>query len=206
MLNMTIEAKRQIHSRLVLNYQPLLPEEQKFVQTSRDDLINRAIKGSLAIPPTGEITRPEVFSFNDDHYLHTEVSEVLGSEKSTVMIDTRYIPVSAGPEKYKLEPEIAVIATSSGEFGNVTNVDTIRSFPSGTSKVIAETVHRLMVGVLIDGGTGKDVVKIYDKAMAELNEGSTSRDLIEAFRNNSLRGGGLSYLKFRYAESIPSEN
>ncbi len=201
---MAIEAKRQVHSRLILNYQPLIPEEQRFVQVSRDDLINKAIKGSLGIPPTGEITIPEVFSFNDENYLRTEVSEVLDSEKSTVMIDTRYVPVSAGPEKYYLEPEVSVIAKSSGEFGDVTNVDTIRGFPSGTGRAVVETIHRLMVGVLIDGGTGEDVVSVYDKALAELNEGSSSKDLIWAFRENSLRGGKLSYLRFRYSNSIDS--
>ncbi len=203
---MSIEAGNPVHSRLLLNYQPLLPAEISFVSGTRDHLINKAIKGSLGIPPTGEITKSEATSFNEDNYLYTEVSEVLGSEKSTITIDTRYVPVSAGPKKDVLEPEISVIATLSGALGDVIRVDAIRNFPAGTSRVVVETIHRLMVGVLIDGGTGEDVVRIYDKALAELNEGSTSKNLIEAFRYNSLRGGRFSYRKFRYSESISSQN
>lgn len=202
---MAIEAKRPAaHSRLILNTQPLFGAEQRYVQSSRDHLINKAIKGRLGIPPIGQITRPEILSFTDANYLRTEVSEKserLQGERG-IVIDTRYVPVSAGPDRFTLRPEVAVVETTSGANGNVTNVDAVRDFPPGTSKVVAETIHRLMVGLLIDGGTGEDVIRVYDKAMAELNEGSTVKDLITAFRYNSLRGGTFSYLQFRYFDSI----
>lgn len=203
---MQIEAKRPApHSRLILNSQLLFPEEQRYVQINRDHFIKQAIKGRLGIPPSEQITRPEMLSFTDANYLRTEVSEKserLQGERD-IVIDTRYVPVSAGPDRFTLRPEVAVVETTSGVNGSVTNVDTVRGFPPGTSKVVAETIHRLMVGLLIDGGTGEDVIRVYDKAMAELNEGSTVKDLITAFRYNSLRGGTFSYLRFRYTESLP---
>ena len=203
---MQIEAKRPaVHSRLILNSQPLGPAEQRYIQVNRDHFIDKATRGRLGIPPSGEITRPEMLAFTSDNYLRTELSEVSERQQAerSILIDTRYVPVSAEPDRFNLRPETAVVETMSGSLGEVTNVDTVRGFPPGTSKVVAETIHRLMVGLLIDGGTGEDVIRVYDKALAELNEGSTVKDLITAFRYNSLRGGRFSYLKFRYTESFP---
>ncbi len=202
---MPVEAKRPINSIIYANSEVGLLPEDAFPSRARNGLIAEMITGKIGIVTSGQIPRREAFSFVEDNYLRTDVSEEAreGGTRN-VVVDTKYVPSSIDGRNYTLRPEIAVRETMSGTLGDVTRVDTVRELPPGASKVVAETMHRLIAGLLLDGGAGEDIIRVYDKAMASLHEGTANapRDFIKAFRDNSRRGGTFGYRSFRYANSI----
>lgn len=167
----------------------------------RDRHIAHAIRGNIGIVPITPLSMEQVTDFCEQNYLRSELEEsFLGEGGSTrlvrtVLVDTRYLPDASGHDKYVLYPEIYFHDTREGIGNYSVDAEAVRGFPYGSSPAIVKTVHRLIIGMLVDGANTSDVLRVYDKAGATSGETPSVKpeEFIKALRRLSPRGGYLSY-------------
>lgn len=153
-----------------------MPQEAKTREARIVDVTN----GSIGSVPETPLDRRQADAFSTDNFLRTEL------RGRTVIVDTRFIqfPLDRGWNRYALVPEIYFEDADPVDDGKA--FQTMRKLPSPIRPEEVTTTHWLLVGMLIDGASVKDVVRAYDQAAGITPGGEVPtvsvQDFVAAFK------------------------